>query len=307
MSIRTILCPFTGATDTPSIRMALAVARDLDAHVVGMYVEAPLRHVPGGLRMPAMGGLGADAYGAMPRPVSAPGPWANAERSGDEAAAAAKGRFALLCRDHEVAFLGADRLTPQAEHTLPSASFERRTGDLAAVIGHHAYAYDMVVTEGSSIAKESKPARAAIDTALIQAGRPVLLSPATPPDHLDGHIMVAWKDSPQCWHALSQALPFMTRAKEVTLLHAGKSHDQRLSAQEAADYLAWHGVRAEVTQHEPGPAGIADYLMSQCSERHVDLMVMGAYSHSPLRERLLGGVTNSVVSHVAATPVLMTH
>jgi nucleotide-binding universal stress UspA family protein len=305
MSIRTILCPFTEAADAPAIRMALAVARDLQAHVAGMYIEPEVRHTAPTTYIPASAVVGAGYTRSPSAPVH--DPYAEAARARDQAAATAKAHFEQLCTEHEVRFLGADGPKPNGDHTLPSASLERKPGPLADAITQHAHACDMVVTESSSVAKQAKPARAAIDAALLQAGRPVLLAPAMPPRHINGRILVAWKDTPPSWHALSQALPFMAQAEDVTLLHAGKGHSERLSAEAAADYLAWHGIQATVVQHEPGPTGVADYLMSQCSERHVDLMVMGAYSHSPLRERLLGGVTDTVVTHVAATPVLMTH
>jgi len=62
-----------------------------------------------------------------------------------------------------------------------------------------------------------------------------------------------------------------------------------------------------VAQHEPVSSDIADYLRSQCGERRIGLMVMGAYSHSPWREKLLGGVTQSMLTNSSTTPVLMVH
>jgi nucleotide-binding universal stress UspA family protein len=303
MSIRTILCPFSKDFDAPAVQLALSVARDLPAHVVGTYVEPEVRRTATPY-IPASAAVGT-GYG---RPVApAMDMYAEATRARDQAAASAKSHFEQLCRQHGVVCLEPGERQPEGDHSLPSASFERHVGTLAQVIGQHAHGYDMVVTESGSVAKQAKPARDAIDAALLQAGRPVLLAPRRPPEHIGGRVLVAWKNSPQCWHALSQALPFLERAEEIVLLHAGNGRDEMHAAEEAVDYLAWHAIRASAVEHEPGPGGVADYLMSQCNERHVDLMVMGAYSHSPLREMLLGGVTRSVVTHVAATPVLMTH
>ncbi|MGF1610551.1 MAG: universal stress protein [Kiloniellales bacterium] len=311
MSIRTILTPFTKDSDTPSVRMALALAKELEAHVDGIYVEPPQRSVPVTAHVPAMSAVGVGGYGAAvttSRGPATPDPVAEATRVRDQWASAAKSHFEQLCHKHEVRFLDTDQPDRRGAHPLPCASYRREAGSMEQVISQHAHAYDMMVTESAAVAPEAKPARAAIDTALLQSGRPVLLAPIHPPENLDGRVLVAWNGSPQCWHALSTALPFMTKAKEVVLFHAGKDGwTERQEEERAADYLAWHGIKAEVVQHEPGEVGVADYLMSQCNERQVGLMVMGAYSHSPLRERLLGGVTLSMLTRSAATPVLMVH
>jgi nucleotide-binding universal stress UspA family protein len=311
MSIRTILAPFTEDSDTPAVRMALAVARDLQSHVVGMYLEAPEQLAVAMPRGPAMAaGLGAGSFGmstVRTELASIPDPIAELTRSRDQQAATVKAHFEQLCWEHEVPFLDADKPEHWSEHPLPSASYRRESGAPAQIIGQHAHAYDLLVAESASVAKAGKSALSAIETALLRAGRPVMLAPTQPPAHLDGRVLVAWNDSPQCWHALSTALPFMAKAKQVLLFHAGNDRLERLAEQKAAEYLAWHGIAAEVMQHEPGPTGVADYLMSQCGERQVGLMVMGAYSHSPLREKLLGGVTLTVLTNSAATPVLMMH
>lgn len=311
MSIRTILTPFANDADIPAVHMALSIAGDLGAHLDAVHVEPPARYVPAADRAAAVSGMGKGPFAVSSpgaEPATVPDTTAETTRLRDEASALAKASFQQLCATHGVRFLDPDDAAGQgADHPLPSASYRREAGPVAEVIGRHAHAYDLMVAESASVAKESKAARAAIETALLQAGRPVLLAPSRPPEHLDGPVLVAWNDSPQCWHALSTALPFMTNAKEVVLFHAGKGLADRSAEERAADYLAWHGIHAEVVQQEPGPVGVADYLMSQCSERQVGLLVMGAYSHSPLRERLFGGVTVTVLSNVAATPVLMMH
>lgn len=311
MSIRTILTPFTKDSDTPAVRMALALAKDLEAHVDGLYVEAPQRSVPVAAHAPAMSAVGVGGYGTASvgsTGSAMPDPAAEAVRARDQWASTAKAHFQQLCQKHELRYLDPDQPEQSADHPRPSASCRRETGSMAEIIGRHAHAYDLMVTESAAVAPEARPARTAIDAALLQAGRPVLLAPMQPPEQLDGRVLIAWDDSPQCWHALSTALPFMTRAKEVVLFHAGKDGwAERQAEEKAADYLAWHGIQAEVARHEPGEVGVADYLMSQCNERQVGLMVMGAYSHSPLRERILGGVTFSMLTRSAATPVLMMH
>jgi len=307
MSIRTILVPFTENCDTPAAKTALAAARHLQAHLVGVYVEAVRQSVP----MPPPRATvdpraGAFGMSTMRGELATLDPLAETTRQRDQAAQSAKAGFEMLCRQWQVPFLDGDA-AGQGDRPLPSASFRRQIGDLPHVVGQQGHTCDMVVTESASVSKETKAARSAIDNVLLNSGRPVLLAPSNPPEHLNGRIMVAWNDSPQCWHALGAALPFLAKAKDILLFHVGQDRAGRSAEEKAADYLAWHGIEAEVVQQEPGPSGVAEYLMSQCGERQVALMVMGAYSHSPLRERLLGGVTFKVLSNVAATPVLMVH
>lgn len=289
MSIRTILTPFSKDSDTPAVRLALAVAKDLQAHVAGIHAESPEPYVPVPPRAPVMAELGAGSFGmsslrseiaAAPHPAMA-----FASRREQDASTVAA-HFEQLCAELQVPLIAADAAERFGDHPLPSASYRRESGTLEHVVNQYAHRYDMVVTESAAVAKEGKAVRTALETALLRAGRPVMLAPAAPPEHLGTRIMVAWNDSPQCWHALSTALPFMARAEQVVLFNAGKGRNERLAGERAAEYLAWHGIQAEVAQHEPVSSDIADYLRSQCGERRIGLMVMGAYSHSPWREKL---------------------
>lgn len=310
MSIRTILTHFTDDPATAAVRMALAAATDLQAHVVGLYVEAPASRTPTPTYAVDAAGLGAGSFGmsgVRAQIATGPDPIVEATRRRDQQASTAKAGFRILCRERSIEFLDEDERDLWHDHPLPSASFRHESGTLLQAIDAHAHAYDMLVMESATVSKQPKSARSAIETALMRSRRPVLLAPSAPPEHLNGHALVAWNDSPECWHALSAALPFLKLAADVTLFHAGSGHDGKLAEERAAEYLAWHGIAADLMQHEPDGANVADYLMSECGRQDVGLMVMGAYSHSPLREKLLGGVTLTMLSNSAATPVLMMH
>ena len=79
------------------------------------------------------------------------------------------------------------------------------------------------------------------------------------------------------------------------------------SAKNLADYLAWHGITtATVREAELGEWRLGDVILQEVDAFGADLLVMGAYSQSPFRESLTGGVTNHILSHTGV-PVLMTH
>ncbi len=120
--------------------------------------------------------------------------------------------------------------------------------------------------------------------------------------------MIAWSPSLQAWRAVSAAVPLMAKARQVEIVSVGE--DEAAGAESRADvirYLRWHGISATARHVRPHSRSIGDTLLHEAGEAQIGMLVMGAYSHSRVRELLLGGVTRHVLSNVAATPVLMSH
>ncbi len=135
-----------------------------------------------------------------------------------------------------------------------------------------------------------------IGSLVLGVGRPVLLA-ADNAEHLSGKtVLVAWKDGREARRALSDALPFMTRAKEVVLaaMTGEAGSDIRGSLADALLFLEGHGVsgRTELLFGEPG----AHKLVEFAHMINADLIVSGAYGHSRLREWAFGGVTRSLMA-----------
>lgn len=140
---------------------------------------------------------------------------------------------------------------------------------------------------------------------LMEAGRPVLVVPPGIVRLEAARIVVAWKDTPEARRAISGALPFIQRADQVYVVTAGD--DARFEgAEDVATHLARHG--AHVTTHRLARSDLpaADEILRFAARHDADLVVMGAYGHSRLREWLFGGVTRSILR---TTPVccLMSH
>ena len=145
---------------------------------------------------------------------------------------------------------------------------------------------------------------------LVHAGAPVLLVPYAGTFGTVGqHVLVAWKDTREAARAVRDALPMLVRAKQVTLV----SYDERRSfagdpVAGLAALRAWlgdHGVDAQ-PRLEPAPGNAGDALLSLATDQCADLVVMGAYGHSRLREWMLGGMTRHLLEHMTV-PVLMSH
>jgi nucleotide-binding universal stress UspA family protein len=150
------------------------------------------------------------------------------------------------------------------------------------------------------------PASVTLESVLLHSGRPVLVAPSEPVRSIGRKIVVAWNGKMQAARALAASLPFLARADTVTILTAVESHTAGRPG-EVVRYLSWHGIRAEpveVPAQSPGKVG--HILLDHVAQSGADLLVMGAYGHSRLKEMILGGATREVLGH-APLPVLMAH
>ncbi|MEL6061447.1 MULTISPECIES: universal stress protein [unclassified Methylobacterium] len=131
-------------------------------------------------------------------------------------------------------------------------------------------------------------------TVLMEAGRPVLVVPPGVERLHAARIVVAWKDAPEARRAVTAALPFVARADKVFVATAGR--DARFEgAEEVSDLLCRHGAHV-TTNLLDAPAGeVADAILRFATREDADLVVMGGYGHSRLREWLFGGVTRDML------------
>ena len=143
------------------------------------------------------------------------------------------------------------------------------------------------------------------DAALFDSGRPVLLVPATPAAGRGSGVAIAWDRSREVTRAVGAALPLLTAAEKVVILTA-REPGSEAEPSELAGYLALHGVDARTWAFTAGPGSLGDALLEEAAKAEADLLVMGAYGHSRLREMVLGGVTRSILGD-AAIPVLLMH
>lgn len=137
------------------------------------------------------------------------------------------------------------------------------------------------------------------------SGAPCLLAPLGPGarDSFD-HVAVAWNGSRQAKRALDDALPFLEAAKRVTLLYAGHADSLHEPHADLVEHLESKGIHPTVALAAKGEHGPAHSLLDWCATHQVDLLVMGAFGHTPRAERWLGGTTWSVLT-AARLPVLM--
>ena len=202
------------------------------------------------------------------------------------------------------------------------ASFEQRVLDDEAAGGISLLArYADLVVISQYNAKDKSPSvmRDFPAYVLLHSGRPVLIVPYAPmlpllaPPAAARNVLISWNASKEASRAVTAALPLLQRAGQVHVaifdaqVHAAE-HGEEPGA-ELTHYLARHGVEARL--HLLDGSGvrrgdIGEALLSQAADLSADLLVMGAYGHSRLRETILGGVTRTILQSMTI-PVLMAH
>jgi len=178
-----------------------------------------------------------------------------------------------------------------------------------ALATHGMYADLLVIGQPAPEGPETSGA-ALVEAALFETGRPVLLAPyAGRFETVGARVLIAWNASPQAARAVHDAIPLCAEGGTVTVLvvdaaEAG-GHGEEPGA-DIARHLARHGLDLSVRRVNAGRLAVGEVLLNEAAESNADLIVMGAYGHSRLREMVLGGATRTLLGQMTA-PVLMAH
>jgi nucleotide-binding universal stress UspA family protein len=267
----------TRASKDATIDYAVSVAAAFEAHLTGVaFALDPF--VP-----PAMG------VGDF-----TPAGWIDEERAQGQAAAKAAGtRFEEAARRNGIAF---------NSHLIDSSL--AGAGDLFSEIASH---FDL------SIVRQAEPGKApleelVIEGALFDSGRPVLVVPYIQKGVLKlDRALVCWNGSRNAARAIGDAMPFLHRAKAVEVLIVtgeGNTGDE-IPGADIGEHLARHGLEVEV-ERVASKGEVSDIILSHAADASADLLVMGGYGHSRLREFILGGVTRGIL-RTMTVPVLLSH
>jgi nucleotide-binding universal stress UspA family protein len=273
MSMKTILALADGGGNDAPLKAAVALGRRLSAHVDVLHVRAdPETMVPI---------VGEGMSGAMVEQVME-----SMARSVEARAARAREDFERVCLKSGLSVAWREAVGREPE--------------ILAAAGRLA---DVIVI-GRPGEKDEAPLAASFDAALFDSGRPVLLVPPGAAGAIGTHVVLGWDGSAEAARAVSAALPLLAVAERVTVLTGGQA-DKEAPASALLAYLLRHGVRAHAETFAPG-AHVGQALLAEAARRGADLVVMGAYGHSRLREMILGGTTREVLNR-STLPVLMAH
>ena len=256
------------------LAMAARLAREHDAHLTGLFVRTP-PHIPPFVQAQ----LGSEVMELQQRRMR-------------EAAEGMEARFDEFCR----------------KEGLQKHEFRSPEGDPVEVLRLHGRYTDLVVI-GQVDPEDETVDPSLPDHIILDVGRPVLVVPYVGTfDRFAEHVMVAWSGTRESIRAVDDAMPLMQAADKVSVMAIDPSKGiyGDLPGADLALHLARHDVTAEAEHIHSGDVDPGNMLLSRVSDESVDLLVMGAYGRSRLREVVLGGVTRTVLQHMTC-PVLMAH
>jgi nucleotide-binding universal stress UspA family protein len=291
--MKSILVPIGGSqTDSSPFETALAAARLFSSHLQFLHV-----HIGAG-----------EAAANVPHTEFAMGPALSGalerlQHDADTRSATAAQHFREFCARSSV-----EICDKPADGKRVTASWHEEFGDALNRIISHARHSDLVV-----VGRAKRPnglTADIIEQLLVKSGRPVLISassPPSPPHALADTVMVCWRETAEAVRALGAAMPFLADANRVVVTSvAERGQDAAKSVGDVIRHLSLHGIPAEGHVPMTNGVAIADALASAAQACRADLIVLGAYGHSPMREALFGGCTESFTRH-ADRPVLLMH
>ena len=171
-------------------------------------------------------------------------------------------------------------------------------------VGSYGRVFDVIVMSRPDATSSALHSRA-IELGLFEGGRPILLSPPSPPQQIATNVLVPWNGSTEQARATTVALPLIRPARRVTVLSVvGGTGVPGPSAEQFLRYLQRNGVMAEPLTVELEGRTTGETILATAASLGCDLLIKGAYTQSRLRQMIFGGATRHVLAH-AALPVLL--
>ncbi|NND90089.1 MAG: universal stress protein [Granulosicoccus sp.] len=279
MAYKTILAHMSNEEVSPAVlKVASLLADRHSAHLVGLHIQPPL-----------------DLYvSELPMPIDVTREYSKRQRQ-KQARLSDLFESATQTQNYVSEWRCVDAM---ADSVLNALVEQGNTADL------------MVISQTEGDDSDSR-FRHLPEHVLMACGRPLMVVPAgSLVDTVAERILVAWDGRRESTRALFGALPLLRRASEVRLHRINQPHKDRHRivgiTEELANTLGRHGVALEIVHSDAHGNEIAEELMGFTRDMDADLMVMGCYGHSPLREFVLGGTTRTILAETPI-PVLMSN
>jgi len=262
-----------GARDHAGV-YAISVAEAFEAHVLGAAVSyEPV--IPGN----TLGGMPPDIFAVQ-------------YRESENRVRAAIGRFEQAAKREGLSY----------ETRILSTSI----AGAADQLGRIGRRFDLIVLGQP----ERKTPDDAIDEAvLFESGRPVIFVPFIQKGGMTlDRVMICWDGSRAAARAVADALPLLKKAKQVEIVIVSEKPNKKdeMPGADLGQHLARHGLKVEIKHITSPDIDVASTILSYAADSGTDMIVMGGYGHSRLREFFLGGVTRGMLESMTV-PVLMSH
>jgi nucleotide-binding universal stress UspA family protein len=280
MSMKTILVPTENRDAMHSaLETALLLARRFDSYIEGFALRWVINEYVAGADM--MGGILVERF----------------EEDIAKGAKQARQIFESFMDKHDV---------PRSAGIKESLSFcwldEAPDGE--SFVGSYGRVFDVIVMNRPD-ANSTGLYNRAIESGLFESGRPILLSPPSPPRQIATNVLIAWNCSTEQTRAIALAMPLLQKADRVTVLTViGGTGVPGPSAKQLIRYLKCNGISAEPLTVELGGKNTGEAILATAERLGCDLLIKGAYTQNRLRQMIFGGATQHVLAN-AALPVLL--
>jgi nucleotide-binding universal stress UspA family protein len=288
MSINTIVAPMTGGpTDRPALDAALTMAGPTNAHIQAVFLHRDPKHIA----LPQVGeGMTAGMIDTL---VEA------AERQVRNDRAAAHASYDEWRRANAVSESEVPALTNGITAHLTEVQGEMstnlaKTGRMADIV--------CIVQPGKDDDDELSNLTTA---ALLETGKMVYLAPRNKTPEPIKSVAIAWNGSREAARAVAMAMPVLERAETVTVLAGTSAYLTPADVNAFTTSLKWHGINAKPRMFTMN-GDQSGRLQAEAMDAGAQVLVLGAYSHSRMREFVFGGVTDDIIN-AANMPVLMAH
>ena len=279
MSMRTILVPMDHHDMRSALETALLLGQRNKSYIEGFALRWQVFELVAGID--AMGGVPLDKF----------------KEDVEEEAKKAKQVFETFMQEHGV---------PRSTETTESVSFGwlDHAAEGEDFIGNYGRVFDVIVMNRRD--EHSGPMHdRAIESCLFESGRPILLSPPSPPSQIATNVLIAWNCSTEQARATALAMPILQKAERVTILTViGGTGVPGPSAEQLIRYLRRNGVIAESMRVGLDGRSTGEAILASAQSLGCDLLIKGAYTQSRLRQWIFGGATQHVLAN-AALPVLL--
>lgn len=279
MGMKTILVPIENHDAMQSaLETALLLGRRCDSYIEGFALRWAINEFMVG-----------DVVGGMPLETY--------RQDIAEEAKKARQIFETFMQKHDV---------PRSTETTESLSFGwlDDVSEGESFIGSYGRVFDVIVMNRRD-AQSSPLHDRAIESGLFESGRPILLSPPSPPPQIATNVLIAWNCSTEQARAIALAMPLLQKADRITVLTIiGGTEVPGPSAEQLIRYLQRNGIVAAPMKVELDGRNTGEAILAAAQSLGCDLLIKGAYTQSRLRQWIFGGATQHVLAN-AALPVLL--
>ncbi len=286
MPVKVILLPLSEVdAPGPVLETALGLAQRFQAHLDVLYV---MRN-PRNLLPYATLGLSKHMREAVLQA---------AEQNAEAQATQARELLDKLCAE-----AGVPVGTARPGITGPSANWHETTGQEDTILSVRGRLSDLILLPGPI---PVSPPPAFVEAALKSTGRPVLVAPPRLEPVIGSRIGIGWNGSAEAARAVGASMAYLHSADAVTVFTCRRQDSISPPPDELVNYLAWHGVDADVKIVDAHDPHVGEALLKVSHDLGINMLVVGGYSRSRLRELILGGVTGHLLSS-AEIPIFMVH